>query len=51
MLLYGIVKGFWTNALVTRYSVLSTRDKRLMQERSAGMVETSDFNSRYADIV
>lgn len=50
MLLYGVVKGFWHTALQARSHVLSSANKRKMSERSAGMIETSDFNSKYADI-
>lgn len=31
--------------------MLTTADRRMMSNRSAGMIETSDFNSKYADII
>jgi hypothetical protein len=31
--------------------VISTGAKRIIKERSGGMIITDDFNSRYADIV
>lgn len=51
MLLYGVVKGFWTKALQGRSNVISSTQRKLMSDRSSGMIETSDFNSRYADII
>lgn len=50
MLLYGVVKGFWSRALVPANGILSASDRALMQARAAGMVQTDDFNSRYSDI-
>lgn len=51
MLLYGVVKSFWSHAFVASYEVLSTKAKKLMTQRSGGIIITDDFTSRYSDIV
>lgn len=38
MLLYGVVKGFWSRALQPANGVISYTDRGLMQKRAGGVV-------------